>query len=87
MTPRRFIDVLNWGALVAPGVMACKDGSLVAGWDVAGIDTESLEPDALAGRLRHLGFALSGLSDGETVWSVFDRRPLASGLHAGDNGP
>ena len=75
MTPRRFIDVLNWGALVAPGVMACKDGSLVAGWEVAGIDTESLEPDALAGRLRHLGFALSGLSDGETVWSVFDRRP------------
>ena len=51
MTARRFIDVLNWGALVAPGVMACKDGSLVAGWDVAGIDTESLEPDALAGRL------------------------------------
>ena len=75
MTIRRFIDVLNWEALVAPGVMACKDGSLLAGWDVTGIDTESLEPDALAGHLRHLGFALSGLSDGESVWSVFDRRP------------
>ena len=75
MTARRFIDVLNWAALVAPGVMACKDGSLLAGWEVAGIDTESIEPDALAGRLLHLGFALSGLTDGETVWSVFDRRP------------
>ena len=75
MTARRFIDVLNWGALVAPGVMACKDGSLLAGWDVAGIDTESLEPGALAGRLQHVGFAFSGLADGETVWAVFDRRP------------
>jgi len=75
VTARRFIDVLNWDALVAPGVMVCKDGSLLGGWDVTGIDTESLEPDALAGRLRHLAFALSGLSDGETVWSVFDRRP------------
>ena len=77
MTARRFIDILNWDALVAPGTMACKDGSLLAGWEVAGIDTESLEPDALAGRLRHLGFALSGLGDGETVWSVFERRSWA----------
>ena len=82
MTARRFTDVLNWGALVAPGVMACKDGSLLAGWEVAGIDTESLAPDALAGRLGHLGFALSGLSDGETVWSVFERRPWVP-----DSGP
>ena len=75
MTARRFIDVLNWGALVAPGVMACKDGSLLAGWEVAGIDTESLEPDALAGHLEHVAIGLSKLGDGETVWSVFERRP------------
>ena len=75
MTARRFVDVLNWGALVAPGVMACKDGSLLAGWEVTGIDSESMEPEALAGELRHVGFALSGLSDGETVWFVFERRP------------
>lgn len=75
MTERRFIDILNWGALVAPGVMVCKDGSRLAGWEMTGIDTESLEPGALAGRLAHVGYALSGLSDGETVWSVFERRP------------
>ena len=75
MTARRFIDVLNWGALVAPGAMACKDGSFLAGWEVFGLDTESLEPETVAGQLRHVGFAFSGLSDGETVWSVFDRRP------------
>ncbi|MDE0694919.1 MAG: hypothetical protein OXH76_03690 [Boseongicola sp.] len=75
MTARRFIDVLNWGALVAPGVMACKDGSLLAGWEVTGIDSESMEPEALAGELLHVSVALSRLSDGETVWSVFERRP------------
>ena len=75
MTARRFIDVLKWGALVAPGVMTCKDGSLLGGWEVAGIDTESLEPGAIAGLLNHLGFALSGMTDGESIWSVFDRRP------------
>ncbi len=71
---RRFVDVLNWTAVVAPGVILCKDGRLLAGWRVTGIDTESLEPDALAGRLRHLSFALSGLGDPHTLWSVFRRR-------------
>lgn len=75
MPVRRFIDILNWGALVAPGVMLCKDRSLLAGWQVSGIDTESMEPEAVAGRLRHLGFALSGMTDGEALWVVYNRRP------------
>ena len=75
MTGGRFIDVLNWDTLVAPGVMICKDGSLLAGWEFTGIDTESQEPDALAGYLAHLGRGLSQLVDGETVWAVFERRP------------
>ncbi len=86
MTARRFIDVLNWGALVAPGVMACKDGSLLAGWKVAGLDTESMEPDALAGHLWHLGRGLSQLADGETVWSVFERRPWVPDSEPGPTG-
>ena len=79
MVVRRFTDVVNWSAMIAPGVMACKDGSLLAGWEVTGIDSESLEPAALAGRLGHLGFAISGLGDGETVWTVFERRPWKPG--------
>lgn len=59
MTARRFVDALNRGAPVAPGVMARKDGSLQGRRDVTGIDTESLGPGALASRLRHLTFALS----------------------------
>ena len=86
MTPRRFIDVLNWGGLVAPGVMACKDGSFLSGWEVAGVDTESLEPDALTSRLGHVGAALSELKDGESVWVVFERRPWVPDSEPGNTG-
>ena len=75
MSARRFIDVLNLDMLIAPGVILCKDGTLLAGWSADGLDIESMEPDALAGRLSHLGFALSGLGDAHTIWSVFRRRP------------
>ena len=75
MKARRFPDILNWGALVAPGVVACRDGSLLAGWAARGPDTGSMEPAALAGALAHLGFAVSGLRDPHTVWVVHRRAP------------
>ena len=75
-TPRnRFIDRLNWGMLVAPGVILCKDGSLLAGWQVHGLDTESMEPGRLDASLNTLAFRLSSLGDAHTVWSVFRRSP------------
>ncbi len=80
---RRFIDVLNWSAVIAPGVVLCKDGALLAGWQVTGIDSESIEPDAFAARLRHLSFALSGLGDPHTLWSVFRRRPWSPSASGG----
>ena len=78
---RRFIDVLNWHSLIAPGVMLCKDGSLLAGWRMKGLDTESMEEDVHASWLAHLSFALSGLGDDHTIWIVFRRSPWHS-----DNG-
>ena len=87
MTRRRFIDVLNWGGLVAPGVMSCKDGSFLAGWELAGIDTESLEPDALAGRLGHVAGAISELKDGEADLGRLRAAPVGSGLGAMEHGP
>ena len=33
--PRQtFSDLLNWGAAVAPGVVVCKDGSMLAAWEI-----------------------------------------------------
>ena len=87
MTARRFVDVLNWGALVAPGVMACKDGSLLAGWEVTGIDSESMEPEALAGELRHVGFALSSLSRRRDGLVRVRAAPVGAGRGAGARRP
>ena len=87
MTERRFIDILNWGALLAPGVIGCKDGSLLAGWEMTGIDTESLEPDALAGRLAHVGYALSGAFGRRDGLVRVRAPPLGAGRRAGDRGP
>lgn len=41
-------DLLPYAALVAPGVVLCKDGSLLAAWEFRGQDTASSTPDELA---------------------------------------
>ncbi len=87
--PRRFFDILNWDTLAAPGVIRCKDGSYLAGWDVTGIDTETLEDVALEAWLDQLAFALSGLSDGEALRVVRNRsprEPAPTGWQAGPKG-
>ncbi len=74
-TPGCFADFLNWGALVAPGAIACRDGSCLAGWRMRGLDTESMAADALRGRLAWLAARLSEFGDAHTLWVVFRRRP------------
>ena len=81
----RFIDRLNWSDLIAPGVILCKDGSLLAGWRVTGLDTESMDPAALDVKTGTLAFRLSGLGDAHTIWSVFRRGPVRAALGEGPN--
>mgnify|MGYP000229818518 CR=1 FL=1 len=69
-------DFLNWGALPAPGVVVCKDGSLLSGWEVSGLDTESLQPEVLNGILERFGRGLSNFADGDALWMRLDRRPF-----------
>jgi type IV secretion/conjugal transfer VirB4 family ATPase len=71
-------DVLNWGSLVNPGMVVCKDGSFVAGWEVRGLDTESIEPAMLEALLARLGRGLSNFSEGDTFWMRLDRRPFVA---------
>ncbi len=73
---RQFADVLNWAGLLAPGVLGCKDGSFVCGWEVAGLDTESLEPEELQVRLEHLARGFSVFEDEDCFWIQLDRRPF-----------
>ena len=72
---RRFSDLPVWDTLVAPGVLACRDGGFVAGWRVEGLDTESMDPEALTSRLHSLCFGLSGFADPHVLWSILRRRP------------
>ncbi len=41
-------DLLPYAALVAPGVVLCKDGSFLAAWEFRGQDTASSTPEELA---------------------------------------
>ena len=66
MTERRFIDSLNWDALVAPGVMGCKDGSLLARRGVAGIDSESHALEYL----RRTGFRIDETGQGGVSFDI-----------------
>ncbi|MDE2772176.1 MAG: DUF87 domain-containing protein [Gemmatimonadota bacterium] len=75
--PRRtFSDLLNWGAAVAPGVTVCKDGSMIAAWEVRGRDTESLAMEERRQATARMSQALTGFGDGCAFWVDFRRRPV-----------
>jgi len=68
-------DLLNWSHLVAPGIVLCKDGSLLAGWFYRGPDIASStdsERNWLTGRVNA---ALSRLGNGWATWVEAVRLP------------
>ncbi len=77
MRPRKtFSDLLNWGASVAPGVVVCKDGSMLAAWEVQGRDNESRSLEERTHQTTQLSQALTGFGDGFAFWVDFRRRPV-----------
>ena len=77
MRPRKsFSDLLNWGASVAPGVVVCKDGSMLAAWEVQGRDTESLSMEERSHQTKQLSQALTGFGEGFAFWVDFRRRAV-----------
>ncbi|TMV85706.1 DUF87 domain-containing protein [Thioclava sp. BHET1] len=73
---KTFAETLNWYGLVAPGVVLCKDGSFLAGWHLTGIDTESIEPEAILAQADALARNVTAFNNGETFWIDLARRPL-----------
>ena len=61
--PTGLADLLNWGALVAPGVLLNKDGSFLAGWSYRGPDVDSATDEELTVLARHLNRALLPLGN------------------------
>ncbi|EJW09560.1 Conjugative transfer protein TrbE [Rhodovulum sp. PH10] len=66
--PQRLADFLPWAALVAPGVVLNKDGSLQRTARFRGPDLESAIPAELVGVAGRLNDALRRLGSG---WAVF----------------
>lgn len=57
-------DLLNYAALVAPGVVLLKDGGFLAGFNYGGPDLNSASPAELAALTYQVNNALARLGDG-----------------------
>ena len=75
MTAMRFRDIVAWDALVAPGVIIQKDGSLLCAWHLRGIDTGYLALAETQALRVELARGVSTLQNNEALWFIWQRRP------------
>ena len=73
--PAGLDDALNWGFLIADGIVLQKDGSFLAGWRYRGPDTASSSANALDALSRHVADALVPYGDGWMFHADAIRRP------------
>jgi len=73
-----FSHLLNWYGLVDEGTVLCKDGSLIAGWYLQGIDTEPMDMEAIEARTGNLARAIKDFREEDGFWIDLARRPLRS---------
>lgn len=71
---KSFSDLLPWFGQVAPGLVLCKDGSLLAGFTYMGEDVEGREDVEVDHRINQLHLGLRTLTDRVTLWSIQERR-------------
>ena len=72
-----FSDLLNYAALVDPGVILLKDGSLLAGWRYTGPDLNSAGAEELTALSHQVNSALAALGDGWAMNVDLIRHPSA----------
>lgn len=76
--PRRyassFAELLPWFGMITPGMILCKDGSVLAGFTFEGDDVEGREDVEVDHRIDMLQTALSTLNDRCTLWTIQERR-------------
>ena len=72
-----FSDLLNYAALVDPGVILLKDGSLLAGWRYTGPDLNSAGSEELTALSHQVNSALAALGDGWAMNVDLIRHPSA----------
>ena len=86
MSMRRFMDVVNWDAMVAPGVLLNKDGSYLAGWTLGGIDSDSIPAGDLQALRVQIATCLTHLDDAHTLWIIWQRQPRTTGQLVAETG-
>lgn len=73
---RSYAELVPFMALISPGIVINKDGSLLVCYSLSGVDQEGLprmEVDRYANLVEH---AFRGFSDRFTVWFTVDRRRI-----------
>ena len=73
--PTRLADLIKWAALVAPGVIANKNGSLQATLRYRGPDLDSATESELVTTTARLNSLLRGLPEGWVMYSEAVRAP------------
>jgi type IV secretion system protein VirB4 len=71
-------DKLNYGELIAPGLMLMKDGALLAGWEFNGPDLESASSYELNSLAAQINSAFLHLGDGWMLHHNIMRFPALS---------
>lgn len=71
-------DLLPYGALITPDTVLCKDGSLLAAWEIRGMDTESSTDADLEGISMKASQAFKMLGGGWMLQVDAIRMPAAS---------
>jgi len=59
-----FADLLNYAALIDPGIALLKDGSLLAGWRYGGPDLNSASPEEMTALVHQVNAGLARSGDG-----------------------
>jgi type IV secretion/conjugal transfer VirB4 family ATPase len=71
---KSFGELLPWFAQIAPGLVICQDGSLLAGYTFDGADIEGQQDFEADQQIEQLQTALRVLTDRITMWTVQERR-------------
>ncbi|MDP2449591.1 VirB4 family type IV secretion system protein [Polaromonas sp.] len=80
---RSFAELLPWFTQVAPGLVLCQDGSLLAGYTYEGADVEGKQDFEVDQRISQLQTALRALNDRITLWTIQERR-FVTGYPSGE---
>lgn len=71
-------DYMNWGMILTPGAIACKDGSFIAAWAMVGIDPESMEEATYTAQMERISRGFASFRDDATFWVTLCRKSAAT---------